>query len=138
MQFAKTEYVTVKVPSKLKDFTKHEFSSGSTTGKDYKQFSRLFKNHLKKILPAGIDIVTFSNNHYCFSGFLSDGKSFVYFSISDVRYFKNDWYNKILIRTAKHAKDYTGGQNYYTSLDNFVKSVAKVFFFKDHFFVVGV
>ena len=40
----------------------------------------------------------------------------MYMSISDVRFFKNEWYNHILFRTAKSEKDFTGGTNLYTTL----------------------
>ena len=41
----------------------------------------------------------------------------VYLSISDVRYFTNEWYGHILIRTAKDEQDYRGGFNHYTTLE---------------------
>ena len=42
----------------------------------------------------------------------------MYISISDVRYFANEWYSHILIRTAKNEQDYRGGFNHYTTLEN--------------------
>ena len=41
----------------------------------------------------------------------------VYVSISDVRFFTNEWYNNILIRTAKNEQDYYGGFNHRTTLN---------------------
>ena len=35
----------------------------------------------------------------------------------DVRYFANEWYNRIIIRTAKDEQDYRGGFNHYTTLE---------------------
>ena len=36
-----------------------------------------------------------------------------YLSTGDVRYFKDEWYNKLLARTANSAEDYTGGANHF-------------------------
>ena len=67
----------------------------------------------------GWELVKVNKNHYEFSAFFKDtDDNYVYFSISDVRYFQNEWYNHILVRTAKHDKDYSGGQNNYTNLEN--------------------
>jgi hypothetical protein len=40
-----------------------------------------------------------------------------YASISDVRFFKNSWFDNVLIRTAKSKVDYTGGSNNYCKLE---------------------
>jgi hypothetical protein len=108
----------------LEQFQYHTFSSGSTIGKDYKSFSTKYRNRLKKIFPDCT--IVFSNNHYCFSGFISKNEKHVYFSISDVRYFKNAWFKNILIRTAKHTKDYTGGSNCYSHFDNIRSKVLRL------------
>lgn len=55
-------------------------------------------------------------SHYKFSCFIKGNEKFVYISISDVRFFRNKWFNNILIRTAESEKDYHGGVNQYTSL----------------------
>jgi hypothetical protein len=44
-----------------------------------------------------------------------------------VRFFRNDWYNHILIRTALDEKDYHGGYNNYTSLPNLKSAVGNLF-----------
>ena len=67
----------------------------------------------------GWELVRVLKNHYEFSVFFKDNNNqFVYFHISDVRYFKNEWYNNILIRTAKNETDYTGGNNHSANLVN--------------------
>ena len=64
-------------------------------------------------------MVNIGRNHYCFSAFVKSAENkCVYISISDVRYFPDDWYKHILIRTAKDEQDYRGGFNHYTTLDN--------------------
>ena len=50
-------------------------------------------------------------NHYCFTAFIKTHDDlYVYISIPDVRFWKNEWYNHILIREAKDEKDYHGGE----------------------------
>jgi hypothetical protein len=108
--------------AKIKDIEKYlnyEFSSGGYTGEDYKKFERLYINYLKSLLKEnGWELVKVNKNHYEFSAFFLCNNKYIYFSISDVRFWNNNWYNKILIRTAKSDTDYTGGQNLYTSLPN--------------------
>ena len=122
----KVKYYEVEIPNKIEDFKRWEFTSGCTTGEDFNTFSRLFKNYLKKQLPNELQITDYSKGHYYVSGFISDGKSFVYFSISDVRHFPAEWHTNILIRTAKHNKDYTGGSNMFTNLESFANNVKKI------------
>ena len=113
----------VDVPKTLEGFKDWEFSSGGTTGEDFNTFARLFKKHIQKNLPEGFKLVAFSKGHYYVSGFVERGGKFVYFSVSDVRYFPGGWHNNILIRTAKNEKDYTGGSNGYTTLEFFAVKV---------------
>lgn len=64
-------------------------------------------------------LVNIGKNHYCFSAFIKSAQNkCVYISISDVRYFSNEWYNSILIRAAKDEQDYRGGFNHYTTLEH--------------------
>ena len=116
--------------AKLEDLEKYlnyEFSSGCYTGEDYKEFERKYINYLKTICKEnGWRFVNALKNHYEFSAFLEVNYHFIYFSICDVRYFKNEWYNNILIRTAKSDKDYTGGSNYYTDLPNLRDNIIKI------------
>ena len=94
----------------------HEFSTGISPGEDYKAFQREMKRDLKALCEKeGLQLHTFHPNHYEFSAVVTDGERFGYISISDVRYWKNEWFNKVLIRTMKHATDWTGGNNHYCS-----------------------
>lgn len=111
------------IPETLEGFKKWEFSSGSTTGQDYLIFHRLLILSIKRSLPRGAKLVNVSRNHYESSGFIEKDGKFVYFSISDVRGFPGEWYKNILIRTARHEKDYTGGSNGYTTLERFADKV---------------
>ena len=111
----------------LEKYLNYEFSSGSYTGEDYKQFERKYINYLKSLCNEnGWRFVVAHKNHYEFSAFLEVDYNFVYFSISDVRFFQNQWYNHILIRNAKSDRDYTGGQNHYTDLPNLKTNILKL------------
>lgn len=102
----------------LKTYTGREIEDwGGIVSDDYKSFQTKYKNFLKKICKKnGYELVNFLPGHYQFSCFIKGNDKFVYVSISDVRYFKNAWFDVILIRTAANEKDYRGGRNNYTTL----------------------
>ncbi len=113
----------------LKQYIGYEFSSGCYTGEDYKSFQTKYINYLKTICNNNNwRLVNVGRNHYCFSAFIKGGteNKCVYISISDVRYFNNDWYKHILIRTAKNEVDYRGGFNNYTTLDDLEGTIAEM------------
>lgn len=113
--------------TELKKYLTHEFSSGSYTGDDYKTFQTKYINYLKAICRENHwQLVNVGKNHYCFSAFIKSAENkCIYVSISDVRYFTNEWYGHILIRTAKDEQDYRGGFNNYTTLENLPASRSK-------------
>ena len=76
-----------------------------------KEFQKECKKGIKKQASKyGLEIIT-SSHPYCeFTGFLSNGKNYVYFSIPDYRFW--DWEHDVLYRTAKDVKDYKGGANH--------------------------
>ena len=89
----------------------------SVVSDDYKSFQTKYRNFLKKLCKENnYELVQFNPNHYEFSCFIKGNNKFVYISISDVRYFKNEWFNHILIRSAQNEKDYHGGINQHTYL----------------------
>ena len=112
----------------LKKYRDYEFSSGCYTGEDYKSFQTKYINYLKAMCKENHwELVNVSKNHYCFSAFIKSSENkCVYLSISDVRYFSNEWYNHILVRTAKNEVDYRGGFNNYTTLEKLDNTVAKL------------
>lgn len=89
---------------------------GSDLSSEFKSFFRKEKNRLKKILEArGCTKIELDYGFYYFSGFFTAPSGQIYYlSSSDVRDFG---YNKLLIRTAKHYKDWTGGMNQYCGID---------------------
>lgn len=102
----------------LEKYIDYEFSSGCYTGEDYKSFQTKYINFLRSICKQNHwQLVNVVRNHYCFSAFIKSAENkCVYVSISDVRFFTNEWYNNILIRTAKNEQDYHGGFNHRTTL----------------------
>lgn len=117
---------TEEVPESLGEFKSWEFSSGTRAGKDFKKFARLFRKFVKKEIPEGAELIEFNSGHYILNGFVEKDGKFVYFSISDVRHFKNEWAKRILVRTAEDEEDYTGGPNGYTDLESFGERVSKI------------
>lgn len=100
------------------------FVSSTKTTAEFKSFARKFKNDFQKQLDKIDAKITFYNTgHFYVSGFFrfNESGTCYYFSISDVRFF-ND--KKLLYRTAKDEKDFTGGMNQYVNLsDNMAKEM---------------
>jgi hypothetical protein len=90
-----------------------ESSSGKTP-----QFVAFFKDFRREVkrqcVAAGLSVLDIYIGHFEASGFVLNPKTakMAYFHISDVRFFPRSWSEDILIRTAKHDKDYTGGANH--------------------------
>lgn len=78
----------------LKDLQKYldyEFSTGCDTGEDYKTFERKYINYLKTLCKEqGGEFVWAHKNHYEFTACFSYNEKYAYFSISDVRFWKNE------------------------------------------------
>lgn len=85
---------------------------GSDLGADFKEFFRKEKNRITRNLKAmGCTKIELDYGFYYFSGFFTSKTGQVYYlSCSDIRHWG---YEKLLYRTAKDYKDYTGGQNMY-------------------------
>lgn len=108
----------------LTKYIDYEFSSGCFTGEDYKVFQTKYVNYLKALCKDNdLDFVKANKSHYCFSCFMKRNDGYVYLSISDVRFFPNEWYNHILVRMARSETDYTGGNNNYTTLPNLMRLI---------------
>ena len=114
------------MPTKTNRWLNNEFESSTGKTEEFKAFVRDFRSDIKTLLKnTDWTLHSFCTGHFYISGFIINSVTgeFMYFSISDVRFFKNDWSNKMLIRTASHAKDYTGGRNQYVKfleLDSFL------------------
>ena len=115
--------------TQLKKYYNHEFDDwGGTTSKDYKGFESKYINYIKRICKDNEwQFISGNRNHYQFSCVIQRNDSiYIYISISDVRYWHNEWYNRILIRTMKHATDWTGNSNNYSNLENLVENISKL------------
>lgn len=109
-----------------KKYYNHEFENwGGVTSPDYRTFQTAYMNGLKQLCKENNwQLVSFNKNHYEFSAVIKrDDGQHIYFSISDVRYFHNEWANNILVRTMKHEKDWTGGSNNFTDIHNIMKAI---------------
>lgn len=94
---------------------------GSETSPEYKNFQTNYRSVIKDFCKdIDMELHSFNKNHYEFSTIIKSNKTnqFYYISISDVRYWKNEWANNILYRTMEHDKDWTGGSNCYSSLQD--------------------
>lgn len=113
----------------LEKYLTHEFSTGCYTGEDYLSFQRKYINYLRALCKEnGWELLVSSKGHYWLSAFIRNSAgNHLYLSISDVRYWKNEWYNHILIRTASHEKDYHGGRNNYTHLRELPQTAQRLF-----------
>jgi hypothetical protein len=95
--------------------------SGADLGEDYKVYFRKMKRKISKILKdKGCTDIKMSMQFYYFYGFFTSPSGQVYyFSQSDVRHFPDE-HKRLLIRTAKDYKDFTGGPNQYCEIDSLV------------------
>lgn len=102
---------------KALEATQGQFESSSSRTPEYLAWHRLFKREFTKFLTShGMTGIEFSKpNHFDISGFFKDGgkDQIWYFRIEDIRWSKDN----MLIRTAQHYKDFTGGRNEYIPLN---------------------
>ncbi|MFW6247370.1 MAG: hypothetical protein ACOC22_04345 [bacterium] len=96
------------------------FESAPNKTPEFKSFCTTFKREFKQELNAlGATNIKFSVGHFYISGFFTSksGQAY-YFSLSDVRGFAyGSHMNKLLYRTAKDYKDFTGGMNQYVPIE---------------------
>lgn len=99
---------------------------------DYKSFCRAFKDYLKRSFPNA-EITGFKANHYDTSGFITENGKTIYVSSSMDRYkcfhdfSENNYTNGILYRVAKNTRDYRGGGNHFSSMNNLVENIKDLF-----------
>ncbi len=93
------------------------FESSSDLTKEFAQFFNTFRKEFGKELEGiGATNISFNMGHFYISGFFDIGKQAYYFSLSDVRDFRegNGMWGCLLYRTATGHRDYRGGSNCYT------------------------
>lgn len=113
----------------LRKYIGYEFSSGPYTGKDYLSFQTKYINYLRSLCREnGWELANIIRGHYYFDVFIKNAENkYINLIVSDVRGYKPEWYYHVLIRTAKDEKDYHGGSNHYTSLDDLQESLTRLF-----------
>lgn len=102
---------------------------GAETSPEYRQFQKEYRGVLKEIgKENNMNLHSFNKNHYEFSAVMQSNKTnkFYYISIPDVRYSNNEWANNILYRTMEHERDWTGGRNLYSSLENLSQELSNL------------
>ena len=111
----------------MREWLDYDFESSSGLTEEFALFTKQFISALIKKM-VGYEIENFSRGHFCINGFVRNltTDKLVYFSTSDVRHFSNEWYNNLLIRTAKHNKDWLGGCNCYTTFRNIKRDIDKL------------
>ena len=93
--------------NKLSEIFKIEFISSTGVTEQYKAAKRLFRSRMKRLFPED-EVIIGSCPHFEFTGFIKRSERYVYFSTGDLRWKLMD---SMLVRTAKHDKDWTGGHN---------------------------
>jgi len=97
---------------------------------DMQEFSRKFKSWVKKIAKEnGWEVVNYGYSVDHFSGFFKCGDTYIYFAYDlpweePVDVTLPGAHYGVLYRTAKDDKDYTGGHNCFSSLEDFPEDVA--------------
>jgi len=115
----------VKKLNGIEKWIDYPFESSSGPTNEWVAFCKDFKKYIKNNLPQNAELVSWRKGHFYVSGFVKKNNKYVYFSCSDVRFFQNEWYNNLLLRTAKDANDFKGGTNEYTNLKKFKENIEK-------------
>lgn len=102
---------------------KQGFESASYTTPEFKGFCRTFSNEFKKLVGSlGCTNVKLSAGHFHISAFFTAPNGQVwYVHLSDVRY----WDGSMYFRTAKDYKDYHGGSNINTNINDIDEELAR-------------
>ena len=98
--------------------------AGCYVSKEYQSFQTAFINAMKKIAAdMGGTVVNAGKGHYDLHGFIQVGNKYVYFSYDNsldahgrthIALTGSNYWEPLLLRTAKDAKDYRGGENNYS------------------------
>jgi hypothetical protein len=96
-------------------------AAGNTTGTRNSPEADLASSGIRALLKASFPDCTlhFSKGHFYCSGFIEYAGKFVYFSFSDYRFFPD----RVIVRSARNAKDYAGGPNNDTNPESLVMTI---------------
>jgi len=104
---------------------KSGFVSSSGKTPEFRAFCRTFKSELKKTLSRlnCLDLDC-NNGHFYISGFFNSANGQLwYFNLGDVRGIGQ---LNLLVHTAQHRKDFTGGANRYARLEGLEENLARI------------
>jgi hypothetical protein len=95
----------------------HEFQSSMGLTEEFASFAKDLKKAVTQAFQ-GTFVVMVHRGHFEVSGFLQNKATdrWVYWHVSDVRFFQDEWVNHVLVRTATSDHDFAGGPNQYTTL----------------------
>lgn len=104
----------------VEEYEMVEFESSSGLTDQFKKFSTKLRAAIKEEAAlAGYELKTYSRGHFEATAFIQNEEGKIYYiSIGDVRSTNPQRKFETLYRTAETLKDYTGGHNQYTKLDN--------------------
>ena len=133
--FLKTEEIVIQTETrqtvfkKLFDWKGNSFESSCSRTPEFTAFARMFRSHIQKQAKEnGLEVASFSTGHFYCSGFFRNSTTgkFAYFSISDVRHFQDSWIDDVLLRTAVHDRDFTGGSNQSVHINNIGREALEI------------
>ena len=111
----------------IEKYLNYNFRFSWKNTKEYLEFQTELIKHLKSVFKQNsITILKLNKNTFSFTMFLKANDKIIYLSIPDVRYYKNGWFNNILIRLTNSEDDYIGKDNHYTSLDKIIENIYKL------------
>lgn len=107
---------------------------GGVVSAEFKNFASYVKRQFKAAaVEYGFELDSFYKGHYDISGFFKKGTQYIYFSFNVPRagypmdLLSSNFMNGWLYRTAKHNKDYTGGDNNYSNLYYLMDNIKTLF-----------
>lgn len=104
---------------------KEGFAPSSVMTPEFKRFTRTFKSEFNKLLKkiGCTDLECHNGHFYIYGYFNAPNGQLWYFSIPDVR---DMFRGFLLVRTAKHRKDYQGGQNIYADMSSLEEELFRI------------
>jgi len=94
------------------------------------QWVRDTRSDIRTMLKGtGWQLQSWRGNWFTASGFLYNEQldRHVYISVSDIRFWQDEWYHNLLIRTANSNEDYTGGRNQYCAFYDIPDMLERMF-----------
>ena len=102
----------------INKWLKHDFNM-SRTKHDYLEFEREYRALLlERTKKLGYELISFNSHNYCFSAVIQSqaSKRYYYISISDLRFFTKDWYDRVLWKEISGPSDIVGKDIQYSAL----------------------